>query len=321
MTNIDLRSLHPEDLEKVVAIDAEISGRSRRAFYEKRLEIALAAPEALITCAALVEGELIGYSFVRIEDGAFGINERIAVIDVLGVAKAYRKGGVATLMMEELERRMSKQSIKQIRTMIDWGDTGLTGYFSAAGFELLPSVVVSRECEVQPSFDGGDPESPRHQDGANNDYVSLFRDTVPVRTMEEKDLAAIVRLDQKLTGSDRSAFYKTKMEEVLNESGIRVSLVVEQDNAVVGFAMVRLDYGEFGQAEPSAVLDTLGVHPEYHRSGVGQALLSQLLANLAALQVSGIQTQVNWKSFGLLEFLSKCGFEATQHLVLAKSVA
>ena len=321
MTNIDLRSLHPEDLENVVSIDAEISGRSRRAFYEKRLEIALAAPEALITCAATVEGELIGFSFLRIEDGAFGINERIAVVDVLGVAKAYRKGGVATLMMEELERRMTSQSIKQIRTMIDWGDADLTGYFSAAGFDLLPSVVVSRECESQPSFDGGDPEMARHQDGANNDYVSLFRDTIPVRTMQEGDLASIVRLDQKLTEVDRTAFYKTKMEEVLNDSGIRVSLVAEQDNSVVGFAMVRLDYGEFGEMEPSAVLDTIGVHPEFHGSGVGQALLSQLLVNLSALQVNNIQTQVNWKSHGLLEFLDRCGFEATQNLVLAKTVA
>lgn len=311
MTNINLRSLHPEDLEKVVLIDAEIIGRSRRAFYEKRLEIALASPESLITCAALVEGDLIGFSFVRIEDGAFGINERIAEVDVIGVAKAYREGGVATLMMEELERRMLKQSIKNIRTMIDWGDTGLTGYFSSAGFKLLPSIVVNRECEVQPSFDGGDPESPRHQDGANNDYIALFRDTIPVRTMEESDLAGIVRVDKKLTGEDRTNFYKTKMSEVLNDSGIRVSLVVEQDNTIVGFAMVRLDYGEFGQLEPSAVLDTIGVNPDFHRSGVGQALLSQLMVNLSGLQVNNIQTQVHWESFGLLEFLSKCGFKAT----------
>ncbi|MCB1661204.1 MAG: GNAT family N-acetyltransferase [Pseudomonadales bacterium] len=320
MTNIDLRSLRPEDLDKVVTIDAENSGRVRRSFYDKRLEIALAAPESLITCAATVEGELIGFSFVRIEDGAFGINERIAVIDVIGVAKAYRQGGVATLMMEELERRMTKQSIKNIRTMIDWSDTGLTGYFSAAGFKLVPSIVVNRECESQPSFDGGDPESPRYQDGANNDYVSLFRDTIPVRTMKESDLAGIVKVDKKLTGNDRTAFYRSKISEVLNESGIRVSLVVEQDNTVVGFAMVRLDYGEFGQMEPSAVLDTLGVNPEYHRSGVGKALLSQLMVNLSALQVNNIQTQVHWESFGLLEFLSNCGFKATQNLVLNKSL-
>lgn len=320
MTNVELRSLHPDDLENVVSIDAEISGRSRRAFFEKRLEIALADPSSLITCAATVEGDLIGFCFVRVESGAFGIDEKVSVIDVISVAKSFRKGGVATLMMEELERRMAKHRIKQVRTQVDWGDAGLTGYFSSSGFRLLPSLVLTRNCEVQPSFDGGDPEQKRHQDGANNDYIALFRDTVPVRTMEQTDLNPIIRLDKKLTGNDRSDYYAKKMEEMLNESGIRVSLVVEQDQAVVGFAMVRLDYGEFGQAEPSAVLDIIGVHPEYHHSGVGQALLSQLLTNLAALQVNCIQTQVDWRSFGLLGFLERCGFEATQNLVLAKDL-
>lgn len=320
MTNIDLRSLHPEDLDKVVAIDADITGRSRHAFYEKRLEIALAAPDSLITCAATLENELIGFSFVRIEEGAFGIDARVAVIDVIGVAKTYREGGVATLMMEELERRMRKQSIQHMRTQINWGDTGLTGYFSAAGFGLMPVMVLNRDCEAQPSFDEGDPEAPRYQDGASNDYVSLFRDTIPVRTLEERDLADIARLDKKLTGKDRTAFYANKLTEVLNDSGIRVSLVAEQDNTVVGFAMVRLDYGDFGSMEPTAILDTLGVHPEYHRSGVGKALLSQLLMNLSALQVNSIQTQVHWQSSGLLEFLNNCAFSATQNLVLSKNI-
>lgn len=320
MTNIELRSLHPEDLEKVVSIDAEISGRSRRRFFEKRLEVALAAPDSLITCAATVEGELIGFSFIRIEEGAFGINEPVAVIDVIGVTSSYRKGGVATLMMEELERRMAKHGIRQVRTQIDWSDTGLTGYFSSAGFRLLPSMVLSRDCEVQPSFDEGDPEQQGPRDGANSDYVALFRDSIPVRSMEEQDLDSIIRIDQKLTGEDRTNFYHKKMHEMLDESGIRVSLVVEQDKSIVGFAMVRLDYGEFGQTEPSAVLDTLGVHPEFHHSGVGKALLSQLLTNLSALQVNSIQTQVDWRSFSLMEFLGRCGFEATQNLVLAKDL-
>jgi len=318
MTNIELRSLHPGDLEKVVTIDAQISGRSRRRFFEKRLEIALAAPDSLVTCAATVEEELIGFCFVRIEEGAFGINESTAVVDVIGVASSYRQEGVATLMMEALEQRIVKHAIRQVRTQISWGNTGLAGYFSAAGFQLLPSLVLSRTCDAQPSFDEGDPERQGPQDGANSDHIALFRDTIPVRSMAEQDLAAIIRVDQKLTGEDRSRFYHNKMQEMLNESGIRVSLVAEQDKSVVGFAMVRLDYGDFGQTEPNAVLDTLGVHPDYHRSGVGRALLSQLLVNLAALQVNNIQTQVDWKSFSLLEFFGHCGFEATQSLVLAK---
>jgi ribosomal protein S18 acetylase RimI-like enzyme len=320
MADIILRSLHPEDLERVVAIDGAISGRTRRSFFEKRLQVALESPEALITCAAVTEDNLIGYCFVRIEDGAFGIAQQVGVVDVVGVCTDYQKAGVGMLMMGELEKRLLNKSIPSIRTSIDWSDTSLVGYFAAAGFQLSPSVILDRQCEVQPSFEQGDPESLRGQDGANCDFVPLLRDTTPARSMEESDLPSIVRIDGKLTGRDRSAFFQAKMQEMLNESGIRVSLVVEQDSGVVGFAMARLDYGDFGRIEPTAVLDTIGVHPDFVGQGVGRALLSQLLVNLSALQVNSIQTQLQWDNVALLEFLANCGFMPTQKLVLSKSV-
>jgi len=321
MTNISLRTLHPDDLEPVVAIDSDITGRSRRTFFEKRLQVALESPDTLVTCAALSADKVIGYCFVRIENGAFGIDEQVGVVDVVGVGTDHQKAGVGVLMMEEIERRLLAKSIPSIRTSIDWSDTELVGYFSTAGFKLSPATILSRQCELQPSFSEGDPESSPGPDGANSDYGSLLRDTTPVRSMVQGDLSSIIRIDGKLTGRDRTAFFQAKMQEMLNESGIRVSLVVEQNNAVVGYVMVRLDYGDFGQVEPSAVLDTIGVHPDFSGQGVGRALLSQLHGNLAALQVNSMQTQLQWDNSSLLKFLATCGFLPTQNLVLAKSIA
>ena len=320
MSDIILRSLHPDDLKAVVTIDADITGRARHTFFDKRLQIALESPDTLVTCAAESGGKLIGYCFVRIEDGAFGIAEQVGVVDIVGVCTDHQKTGVGLSMMEELERRLLKKSISSIRTSIDWSDTGLVGYFSAAGFQLSPSIILSRQCEIQPSFAGGDPESPRDPDGANRDYTPLLRDTTPARSMNRADLSSMIRIDKKLTGRDRTAFFQAKMQEMLNESGIRVSLVVEQNAAVIGFAMARLDYGDFGRVEPAAVLDTIGVHPDYTGQGVGRALLSQLLGNLAALQVNSINTQLQWDNTSLLEFLANCGFVPTQNLVLTKSL-
>jgi ribosomal protein S18 acetylase RimI-like enzyme len=321
MTDFTLRSLHPEDLDRVVAIDTEAVGRSRRMFFEKRLAVALEAPDSLVTAAALLGDKLIGFAFVLIEDGAFGVSDQVGVVDVVGVDPGHQKKGVGHLMMEGLEARLKKKGIKQVNTVIAWSETQLVGYFASAGFQLSPSLVFDRQCEMQPSFEAGDPEMERYQDGANNDYTSLFRDTVPVRSMRESDLPEIVQLDNKLTGENRSAFYRRKVQEMLRDSGIRVSLVAEQDGVVVGFAMVRLDYGEFGRIEPSAVLDTIGVSPYYADAGVGTALLSQLQANLAGLQVNSIQTQVSWDNNSLLKFLNSNGFSPTQDLVLTKQLA
>ena len=68
--------------------------------------------------------------------------------------------------------------------------------------------------------------------------------------------------------------------EALHESDVRVSLVAEQDGRPVGFIMARVDFGEFGRFEPTAVMDTIGVDPDYRDRGIGRALLSQLLINL-----------------------------------------
>jgi predicted N-acetyltransferase YhbS len=84
--------------------------------------------------------------------------------------------------------------------------------------------------------------------------------------------------------------------------------------------MARVDYGEFGQAEPAAIIDTVGVEPGFGNQGVGSALLSQLIANLGALHVETMRTTVTWTNFSLLRFLSRSGFTPAQQLVLSLPV-
>ncbi len=154
-----------------------------------------------------------------------------------------------------------------------------------------------------------------------DDYDTLARDRFLVRSLREDDLAAIVRIDSKLTGRERAPYYQTKFQEMLVETGIRVSLVAEDFNVVAGFIMARLDYGEFGKADQAAVIDTIGVHPAYTGSGLGRALLSQLLVNLSTLKVEFVRTQVSWKNFDLQQFLHAHGFQPSQRLVLVKSIS
>ena len=139
--------------------------------------------------------------------------------------------------------------------------------------------------------------------------------------LKEDDLAAVVRIDRKLTGRDRSAYYAAKLREMLTESGIRVSLVAEEDGFVVGFVMARVDFGEFGKVDKAAVLDTIGVHPGFAGSGIGHALLSQLFLNLATLQVETVLTQVSPENIDLQRFLYSCGFHPSQRLMLSKTIS
>jgi ribosomal protein S18 acetylase RimI-like enzyme len=161
---------------------------------------------------------------------------------------------------------------------------------------------------------------PDYSGPGGDDFAPLARDEVPVRSMTEKDLDAIVRMDRHHTGTDRAAYYRRKMKEMLGESGVRVSLVAEVDGVPAGFVMARVDYGEFGRAEPAAVLDSIGVDPAFAKRGVGRALMSQLLANLATLRVERLRTNVAWDDVDLLAFLKRCGFAPSQRLVFTRSL-
>ena len=155
---------------------------------------------------------------------------------------------------------------------------------------------------------------------AGYDFEPLPHDRALVRSMAPGDLDAIVAIDAKLTGRDRRPYYEAKLEEVIGETGVRVSLIAEADGRPVGYIMARVDDGEFGRAEPTAVIDTIGVEPGHGHHGIGAALLSQLMVNLDALHVEALRTTVAWNNFSLLGFLNRSGFRPAQQLVLSLSI-
>lgn len=311
MADLQLRSLHRDDLDRVSAIESRITGHSRKGFLEKRFAAAAESPDGFIACAAVRDDKLSGYSLARIQEGEFGARDAVAVLDVIGIDPDDQGKGIGKALLDEMERRMKTRGIETLRTQVDWGSPPMIRFFSSTEFVLAPAQILERDT------------SPLREDisefGSN--YETLSRDRVPVRSLKEDDLAAAVRIDRKLTGRDRSAYYAAKLREMLTESGIRVSLVAEEDGLVVGFVMARVDFGEFGKVDKAAILDTIGVHPGFAGSGIGHALLSQLFLNLATLQVETVLTQVSPENIELQRFLYSCGFHPSQRLVLSKSVS
>jgi ribosomal protein S18 acetylase RimI-like enzyme len=151
---------------------------------------------------------------------------------------------------------------------------------------------------------------------AGPDFGPLPRDRIPVRAMTRSDLTRLAQIDYAITGRDRRSYFERKLDEALNQSDVRVSLVAELDGQPAGFIMGRVDFGEFGRVEPVAVLDTIGVDPESRDRGVARALLSQLLVNLASLRVENIRTELAWNEHELLGFLDRGGFRPSQRLCL-----
>ncbi len=148
----------------------------------------------------------------------------------------------------------------------------------------------------------------------------LDTDSVPVRRLTQDDLDAVVRIDAMSTGAPRTDFYRTKLQRALEDSSVQLSLAAEQDSMVVGFLFVTFYYGEFGMPEPTAVVEAMGVHPDYRGRRVGKALMRQLEMNLAALGVETMRTEVGWNQLDLLGFLASSGFQPAPRFCLEKRV-
>ena len=130
-----------------------------------------------------------------------------------------------------------------------------------------------------------------------------------------------MRLDRRITGRDRSGYMQRQLQEAMTESAIRISLIARKDGVLAGYVMAKADFGDFGRTAPVAVIDTIGVDPDFARRGVGSALLSQLFINLSALQVERLETVVAKENFDLLGFFYAAGFGASQRLAFVKQLA
>jgi predicted N-acetyltransferase YhbS len=146
-------------------------------------------------------------------------------------------------------------------------------------------------------------------------------DGVVVRALRRADAPRLARMDQAITGRNRGAWYEGKLKRALEESDLNVSLGAELEGHLVGAVLGSLHYGEFGQPEPIAILDTILVDPGYARRGVGSALLAQLTRNLAALGIERLRTEVAWDEHELNRFLGHEGFAPAGRLVLEMRLA
>jgi ribosomal protein S18 acetylase RimI-like enzyme len=141
-------------------------------------------------------------------------------------------------------------------------------------------------------------------------------DDLVIRNLRPDDHDAVVRIDARIVGRRRDEFFRVKLRQAAADTGIAVSLVAELDGLVVGFVLARVYYGEFGMAEPAAVLDVFGVHPDFRGRHVGAGLLDQLRTNLVGLGIRRLQTEVAWDSPDLLTFFHHEGFVPAPRLCL-----
>ncbi len=331
---VTLRRTAAQDLDSVVALDAANAGRVRQFYFERRLKAALEQSALHVQFSAEQDGQLAGFMMAKQLQGQFGLPQPALRLEAMGVAQGEQGQGIGSALLAKLESEAKRMGVAAIRTTASWRDHAIMQFLDRAGFEISQNPIVDCAMAVDGfAADAGENVlAPAHLTGfspsevdysreAANDFEALARQKLEVRTLKAGDLNDVVRIDQRITGRRRESYIRELVDEAMIDSAVRASLVARVDGIAAGFVMARTDFGDFGRPEPVAVLDTLGVDPDYAHNGVARALLSQLFVNLQGLRVERVETIVARENIGLLGFFYHAGFGPSQQLSFVKRVA
>jgi predicted N-acetyltransferase YhbS len=321
-------------MESVVAVDAAIVGHPRNLYFQRRLKAALAHTDQHVQFSAELDGKFVGFIKARKQQGEFGRTEPALLLEAIAVAPGTQRHGVGSALMARLETEAKRMGAHSIRTTASWRDHAIMKFFDHEGFEFARTMML--ECALRnnrvAAHDADKTLAPAHGSdfsaaetnygaAAANDFEALAHDNFDVRGFQPADIDDVIRIDQRVAGRRRETYIRELVDEAMSDSAVRVSLVARIDGIAAGFVMARADFGDYGRVSPVAVLDTIGVDPDYAHRGVGHALLSQLFTNLEALGVERVETAVARENFGLLGFFYNLSFDQSQRLVFDKRVS
>ena len=141
-----------------------------------------------------------------------------------------------------------------------------------------------------------------------------------IRPLDELDIGAIVRIDERIGGVHRPDFWEQRVGYYLRRDP-ECSRIAEIDGRAVGFMLGDIRAGEFGLDEPSGWIERFGVDPDYRGRDLGRLLFDALVATFRARGVTTIRTLVARDDAGVARFLEAVGFSPSPLQALEIRVA
>ncbi len=139
--------MRQDDIEAVVAIDAKVFGTERKEYYERKMTMMLDKRGSIATSlVADYQNIVIGFVMGNIFTGEFGIPQKTASLDTIGIDPDFSSQGLGTQLLEEFENHMRKAGVENIQTLVDRGNIPLSKFFNKTGF--APSKTINLEKSI-----------------------------------------------------------------------------------------------------------------------------------------------------------------------------
>jgi len=140
-----------------------------------------------------------------------------------------------------------------------------------------------------------------------------------VRPLDELDIGAIVKIDERITGRYRPEIWERRVGYYLRRDP-EASQVAEVDGKVVGFMLGDLRAGEFGLEDPSGWIERFGIDPDHRGRDLGKQMFDAMCRHFRGQGAAVIRTLVDRNEPGITGFLEAVGFAPSSLQALEKKL-
>jgi ribosomal protein S18 acetylase RimI-like enzyme len=135
------------------------------------------------------------------------------------------------------------------------------------------------------------------------------REPRAVRPLRAADRTAVVRLDGRLTGQYKPAYWKARFGEFVGAGHLhgRLGLAVGDGRHLRGYLLGEVRAFEFG-SPPCGWILAVGVDPEQAHHGIGSALVTEASRQFLRDGVATVRTMVGRTDLPMLAFFRANGF-------------
>ena len=142
-STIKIRLMKADDFDAVIGIDEKVLKASRPEYYEMKFEKLINSKDYLPTSlvAETEDGTLAGFIMGELYMGEYGIFQKEATLDTIGVDPDYQHQGIGEQLMNEFLDHLRALGVQKISTLVDRNDSKLMHFFNTNQFSPSKTII------------------------------------------------------------------------------------------------------------------------------------------------------------------------------------
>ncbi len=142
---VTVRPVRREDLDRVIALDAAVTGIAKRNYwrsvYDRYGKVGGAARQFLVADRA---GQVAGFVIGEVRDWEFG-SPPCGWVFAIDVDPAARQSGIGTRLLDAICANFRRAGVRKVRTMLARDNTLILSFFRSQGMMAGPFIPLEME--------------------------------------------------------------------------------------------------------------------------------------------------------------------------------